>query len=80
MERREDVDPRTGAPVRVTGHCRQAMIHEGRFLQSDFMFEQGEEDHGARNHRLRARDWPVHQLLDRLAAGSHVGAFEPGCV
>jgi hypothetical protein len=33
--------PRTGAPSRVEGRCHQAMIHEGRFLQSDFVFEQG---------------------------------------
>lgn len=33
--------PRTGAPVRVEGRCRQAMIHDGRFLQSDFIFDQG---------------------------------------
>jgi hypothetical protein len=34
--------PRTGgAPVRAVGRCRQSMIHDGRFLQSDFVFEQG---------------------------------------
>ena len=33
--------PRTGAPVRAEGRCHQAMIHEGRFLQSDFVFRQG---------------------------------------
>jgi hypothetical protein len=33
--------PRSGGePVRNTGTCRQAMIQEGRFLQSDFVFEQ----------------------------------------
>jgi hypothetical protein len=32
--------PRTGAPVRSEGHCRQTMIHDGRFLESDFVFEQ----------------------------------------
>jgi hypothetical protein len=32
--------PRAGAPVRATGRCRQTMIHEGRFLQSEFVFEQ----------------------------------------
>jgi hypothetical protein len=32
--------PRTGEPVRVKGECRQTMIHEGRFLQSDFVFGQ----------------------------------------
>jgi hypothetical protein len=31
--------PRTGEPVRATGRCRQSMIHDGRFLQSDFVFE-----------------------------------------
>ena len=33
--------PRAGDPVRAEGRCHQAMIHEGRFLQSDFVFEQG---------------------------------------
>lgn len=33
--------PRTGPAVRAEGHCRQTMIHDGRFLQSDFVFEQG---------------------------------------
>jgi hypothetical protein len=31
----------TGEPTRTTGRCRQTMIHDGRFLQSDFTFEQG---------------------------------------
>jgi hypothetical protein len=31
----------TGEPSRATGRCRQALIHDGRFLQSDFTFEQG---------------------------------------
>ena len=31
--------PRQGDPVKVKGTCRQAMIHDGRFLQSDFTFE-----------------------------------------
>jgi hypothetical protein len=30
----------TGDPSRVAGRCRQTMIHDGRFLQSDFTFEQ----------------------------------------
>jgi hypothetical protein len=33
--------PRSGEPARVTGECRQAMIHDGRFLQSDFTFTGG---------------------------------------
>jgi hypothetical protein len=33
--------PRSGAPARATGTCSQKMIHDGRFLQSDFIFEQG---------------------------------------
>jgi Protein of unknown function (DUF1579) len=33
--------PRAGEPVRAQGRCHQAMIHEGRFLQSDFVFRQG---------------------------------------
>jgi Protein of unknown function (DUF1579) len=32
---------RTGNPIRVQGRCRQTMIHDGRFLQSEFTFEQG---------------------------------------
>jgi len=32
--------PRAGEPVLVKGRCRQAMIHDGRFLQSDFIFDQ----------------------------------------
>lgn len=34
--------PRSGAPVITKGECRQTMIHGGRFLQSDFIFGQGE--------------------------------------
>lgn len=33
--------PRTGEPVRTPGTCRQTMIHDGRFLQSEFVFDQG---------------------------------------
>jgi hypothetical protein len=28
--------PRTGDPVRQNGECRQTMIHEGRFLRSEY--------------------------------------------
>lgn len=31
--------PSGGAPVRTHGTCRQFMIHEGRWLQSDFTFD-----------------------------------------
>jgi hypothetical protein len=31
--------PRSGGTVRMTGECRQTMIHEGRFLKSEFAFE-----------------------------------------
>jgi hypothetical protein len=34
--------PRAGDPARQTGTCRQTMIHGGRFLQSEFVFGQGE--------------------------------------
>ena len=34
--------PRAGDPSRQTGTCRQAMLHGGRFLQSEFAFGQGE--------------------------------------
>ncbi len=33
--------PRTGNAVRVEGECRQTMIHDGRFLRSEFVFRQG---------------------------------------
>ena len=31
----------TGEPAQAKGRCRQTMIHDGRFLQSEFTFEQG---------------------------------------
>lgn len=31
--------PRDGAPVVTEGTCRQAMVRDGRFLQSDFTFD-----------------------------------------
>ena len=34
------VYPRSGNAVEVMGHCHQAMIHDGRFLRSDFVFQQ----------------------------------------
>src|SRR5262245_64783493 len=35
--------PRSGgAPSRQREECRQTMIHDGRFLQSDFTFRRGE--------------------------------------
>ncbi len=35
--------PRSGGEaVPVKGECRQTMIHDGRFLKSDFVFQQGE--------------------------------------
>ena len=34
--------PRSGGePSRTPGTCRQTMIHDGRFLQSEFIFDQG---------------------------------------
>ncbi len=33
--------PREGDPVRSPGECRQTMIQDGKFLQSEFVFEQG---------------------------------------
>jgi hypothetical protein len=30
--------PMKGDPVRTTGECQQKMVHEGHFLQSDFVF------------------------------------------
>ena len=35
--------PRTGEPARSQGRCRQTMIHQGRFLQSDFNFGEGDK-------------------------------------
>jgi hypothetical protein len=34
--------PRSGEPSRQRGTCRQTMVHEGRFLKSEFVFGQGE--------------------------------------
>jgi hypothetical protein len=34
--------PRAGDPVQAKGECRQTMIHEGRFLCSEFVFQQGD--------------------------------------
>jgi hypothetical protein len=34
--------PRSGAPSRQKGECRQTMIHGGRFLRSVFVFYQGD--------------------------------------
>lgn len=31
-----------GEPARATGECKQTMIHDGRFLQSDFVFGTGD--------------------------------------
>lgn len=33
--------PRSGDPVRQGGECRQTMLHDGRFLQSEFLFRSG---------------------------------------
>jgi hypothetical protein len=33
--------PRTGEPTRSKGTCKQAMVQDGRFLQSDFTLESG---------------------------------------
>jgi Protein of unknown function (DUF1579) len=33
--------PQTGTPVRASGECHQMMMHEGRFLRSEFVFNQG---------------------------------------
>src|SRR5262249_10924129 len=32
--------PRSGEPARSRGECRQTMIHDGRFLRSEFVFGQ----------------------------------------
>ena len=32
--------PRSGDPARSKGECRQTMMHGGRFLRSEFVFEQ----------------------------------------
>ena len=32
--------PREGEPIRAKGTCRARMIHDGRFLQADFTFDQ----------------------------------------
>jgi len=33
---------RSGTASRTSGTCKQTMIHEGRFLESEFMFQQGD--------------------------------------
>jgi Protein of unknown function (DUF1579). len=33
---------RSGTASRASGTCKQTMIHEGRFLQSEFTFQQGD--------------------------------------
>src|SRR5262245_44680990 len=39
--------PRTGDPAKTAGSCRQTMIHAGRFLKSEFVFDSpGEETTG----------------------------------
>jgi len=30
---------RSGEPLRILGECRQTMVHEGRFLRSEFVFQ-----------------------------------------
>jgi hypothetical protein len=30
---------RSGEPLRITGECRHTMMHEGRFLKSEFVFQ-----------------------------------------
>ena len=34
--------PREGDPVRTSGQCRSTMIQDGRFLQTEFVFDQAE--------------------------------------
>jgi hypothetical protein len=34
--------PQKGDPVRQKGECKQAMMHDGRFLRSEFVFGEGE--------------------------------------
>lgn len=34
--------PRSGEPVQTKGECRQMMMHEGRFLRSEFVFGEGD--------------------------------------
>jgi hypothetical protein len=34
--------PRTGDPSSSKGECRQTMVHEGRFLRSEFVFQRGD--------------------------------------
>jgi hypothetical protein len=34
--------PRSGDPSRQKGECRQSMMHDGRFLKSEFTFDQGD--------------------------------------
>jgi hypothetical protein len=34
--------PQTGDPARQKGECKQTMMHDGRFLRSEFVFGQGD--------------------------------------
>jgi hypothetical protein len=34
--------PQSGDPVRQPGECKQSMMHDGRFLRSEFVFGQGD--------------------------------------
>lgn len=34
--------PQTGDPVRQKGECKQSMMHDGRFLRSEFVFGEGD--------------------------------------
>jgi hypothetical protein len=36
----KSIHPRSGESFQVTGQCRQTMIHDGRFLKSEFTFDQ----------------------------------------
>ena len=73
--------PRAGEPVRTPGTCRQTMIHDGRFLQSEFVFDQGgRKSTGLGLIGLRHSDRPVHQRLDGLPPDADVVAAEPRAV
>ena len=69
---------RAGEPVRTPGTCRQTMIHDGRFLQSEFVFDQGgRKSTGMGLIGFDTRDRPVHQRLDGLPPDADVLAAEP---
>ena len=68
-------------PSRSPGTCRQTMIHDGRFLQSEFVFEQaGRKSTGLGLTGFEPQIGPIHHRLDRFPPDPHVVPPEPRAV